>query len=193
MTHHFAQHFRKVYALDVSPGMLEQAQGYWGHLPSIEWILGNGEDLHQLGAGSIDFVFSFMMLQHVPKASTILQYLRETGRVLTEGGTSFLQFRVLPDGMSLRAVKHGLATYGPRLLINPLRKAWDLLNGHNRTRARWASTYESWRGCALRPRVIEAAAAAAHLHVRSAGDLGTGYRYYIFQKSTGSLEGKLLS
>jgi ubiquinone/menaquinone biosynthesis C-methylase UbiE len=184
MTHHFEQRFRKVYALDVSPTMLERARGYWGKSQSIEWILGNGEDLHQLGDSSVELVFSFMTLQHVPEASSVLQYISEASRVLTEGGTAFLQFRVRPGGMSLSAVKHYLATQAPPLLIKPIRKVWDVLNGHNRTRARWASDYESWRGCALTPGAIEAAAMAARLHVRSAGDLGKSYRYYIFQKNT---------
>jgi hypothetical protein len=162
--------------------MLERARSYWGQRPGIEWILGNGEELHQLDVASVDLVFSFMTLQHVPRASTILQYVREASRVLTKGGTAFMQFRVRPEGMSIQAIKQGLTTQGPPLLIKSIRKIWDLLNGHNRLRARWASDYQSWCGCALRPRVIEAAAAAAGLRVRSAGDMGTQYRYYIFQK-----------
>src|SRR5438552_14889889 len=67
MTHQFAARFHKVYALDVSSTMLDRARDYWGHSPTIEWILGNGEDLRQVSTASVDLVFSFMTLQHVPK------------------------------------------------------------------------------------------------------------------------------
>jgi ubiquinone/menaquinone biosynthesis C-methylase UbiE len=182
MTHHFAQYFRKVYALDVSPTMLERARCYWGHVPTIEWVLGNGEDLHQLGTAGIDFAFSFMTLQHVPGPTTVLRYIRETSRVFTQGGVACLQFRVLPEGMSLPGVTYYLATRWSPLLIGGLRRAWDLIHRHNRTRAHFASKYESWRGCVLRPSAIEATAAAANLQVKNAVYIGRQYRYYVLQK-----------
>src|SRR5205823_12437112 len=129
-----------------------------------------GEDLRQVSTASVDLVFSFMTLQHVPKSTIIFNYIREASRVLTEGGIAFLQFRVLPTGISFLTAKYYIATRWPPLLSNSLRRLWGLLCGHNRTRDHFAAKYESWRGCALKPSAIEAAAAAEHLHVEKAGD-----------------------
>ncbi len=38
MTHHFAETFGEVYALDVSSEMLSKAENYWRHLPNVDWV-----------------------------------------------------------------------------------------------------------------------------------------------------------
>lgn len=92
MTHHFAETFGKVYALDVSSEMLSKAENYWKHFPNIEWILGNGHDSHSMDDESVDCVLSFWVLQHIPDRSAVINYIRESQRVMKKGGTAFLQF-----------------------------------------------------------------------------------------------------
>lgn len=43
-------------------------------------------------SGSVDFVYSFIVLQHLPDHDTFVAYLRETRRVLRPGGTAQLYY-----------------------------------------------------------------------------------------------------
>jgi SAM-dependent methyltransferase len=188
MTHRFAERFAFVYALDVSPAMLEEAGRHWGHLENVEWVLGSGEDLGRMADAQVDWIFSFWVLQHIPRAEVALNYVRETGRVLKVGGRAFLQFRIIPPGWNLPAVKYQVLSRWPVAVQNALRVAWDRMNGFEGRRAEFARKYESWRGCALRPAAIEKVAAKAALTVLRTGSLGvqspgTHSGYYLFEKT----------
>lgn len=185
MTHYFAELFSKVYALDVSPEMLSQAKSYWRHLQNVEWIHGNGEDLHQIASGTIDFVFSFLVLQHIPDPRIVINYIRESERVMKKGGIALLQFRTLPRKVSLAGLKYYVSTRWPSSMANFIRNLWDLMNGHRRTAAKFARQYESWRGCVLRPALIENVASEIHLQVQHRASLSKQYTYYIFRKAGG--------
>lgn len=97
MTHHFAKRFRKVYALDISAVMIEQAQRYWQALDNVTFITSNGADLQPVAHHAVDFVFSFYVLNHVVQPQIILNYIRETARVLKPKGLAFLHFRIPRD------------------------------------------------------------------------------------------------
>ena len=73
--------------------MLEQARGHLADLPNVELLLGSGSDLQPLEDASVDVVFSYVTLQHVPTREAQLSYLRESGRVLRPGGRAALQVR----------------------------------------------------------------------------------------------------
>jgi ubiquinone/menaquinone biosynthesis C-methylase UbiE len=115
MTHRFAERFGRVYSVDVSPEMLIRAREQWARLTNVNFILGHGNDFPGVAERSVDFVFSFIVLQHVPDPQIVKDYLRETARVLKSGGLAYLQFRTdvqtFPQGLSLafrafRAVTH---------------------------------------------------------------------------------------
>ena len=93
MTQRFAERFGRVHAVDVSPEMLGRARSQWSHLQNVEFILGHGNDFPGVADRSMDFVFSFIVLQHVPDPQIVKDYLRETARVLKPGGLAYLQFR----------------------------------------------------------------------------------------------------
>jgi len=188
MTHQFSSLFGKVYAVDVSRVMLDRARNYWEHLDNVEWVLGNGENLQPIADESIDFVFSFWVLQHIPDANVVLNYIRETKRVLNNDGIALLQFRVLPSDSVLIRLKYYIFTHWPSFLTKFLMKIWDALNGHAGLRAQFAREYSAWRGCALRDKDIQAAATENHLRILASDSLGTQgsgtqSRYYIFQKT----------
>jgi len=182
MTHRFAELFRKAYAVEVSSRMLEGAKGYWQHLDNIEWVLGNGEDLHQIENESVDFVFSFMVLQHIPDPNIAVNYIRESARIMKKGASAFLQFRTVPRTMSLLALKYYIATNWPSSVAKPLRRVWDMTFRQKATRARFAREYESWRGCVIKPSLIDAIASEVHLQIKKVGRLGEQYTYYVFLK-----------
>jgi SAM-dependent methyltransferase len=93
MTHRFAELYGHVIALDVSDEMLRLGRGNLAGVTNVEWVLGSGTDLAGLADGSVDEVFSYITLQHVPSRAAVLGYLKEAGRVLRPGGRGALQVR----------------------------------------------------------------------------------------------------
>lgn len=104
MTRRFAELYGQVVALDVSDEMLRQGQANLADLDNVAWVLGSGGDLNAIGDGSVDDVFSYITLQHVPDRAAVLRYLQDTGRVLRPGGQAALQVRrpgLLPWALDL--------------------------------------------------------------------------------------------
>jgi SAM-dependent methyltransferase len=93
MTRRLSELFGQVIALDVSAEMLKRAQQALVDRDNIGYLLGNGHDLVEIADQSVDVVFSYITLQHVPTASYVLSYIRETARVLRPGGRAALQLR----------------------------------------------------------------------------------------------------
>jgi SAM-dependent methyltransferase len=97
MTRSFARRFRRVTAIDVSSEMLERAKTLHGGIDNIRWILGNGVDLTGIPNDSMDFAFSYLVLQHFPTADLVSAYIGEMLRVLKAGGICLFQFNGTPD------------------------------------------------------------------------------------------------
>jgi SAM-dependent methyltransferase len=93
MTRRFAELYGQVVALDVSDEMLRQGQASLADHDNVAWVLGSGGDLNAIGDGSVDDVFSYITLQHIPDRAAVLRYLQDTGRVLRPGGQGALQVR----------------------------------------------------------------------------------------------------
>lgn len=96
MTRSFARKFSRVYAFDISEEMLTQAESLLSDAPNIDWILGNGVDLSGLADETVDFAFSYIVLQHMPEPSFAVRYIREMIRVLKTGGIFLFQFNSIP-------------------------------------------------------------------------------------------------
>lgn len=92
MTRSFSRRFRVVYALDISPEMLKQGRALHPDFPNIVWMQGDGQGLGMFADASLDFVFSFIVLQHMPTPQLGLNYVREMLRVLRPGGAFCFQF-----------------------------------------------------------------------------------------------------
>jgi ubiquinone/menaquinone biosynthesis C-methylase UbiE len=97
MTRSFAQRFSHVYAFDISAEMLGHAKTLFPEAANVEWILGNGIDLSGLGDETVDFAFSYIVLQHMPEPVFALRYIREMLRVLRPGGMYLFQFNSVPQ------------------------------------------------------------------------------------------------
>jgi SAM-dependent methyltransferase len=93
MTRRFAELYGQVVALDVSDEMLRQGQANLADLDNVAWVLGSGADLHAIGDSSVDDVFSYITLQHLPDRAAVLRYVQDTGRILRPGGQGALQVR----------------------------------------------------------------------------------------------------
>jgi SAM-dependent methyltransferase len=92
MTASFAKRFEHVYALDLSLEMLSRARQMHTAQKNILWLLSNGADLSCVASDSMDFVFSYLVLQHLPEKALALRYIREMLRVLRPGGVFLFQF-----------------------------------------------------------------------------------------------------
>ncbi len=92
MTRVFAREFAQVDALDISVEMQRQAKEYLREFQNIRWILADGATLNGVEDASADFVFSYLVLQHLPAHSLATALLREILRVLKPGGLFLLQY-----------------------------------------------------------------------------------------------------
>jgi ubiquinone/menaquinone biosynthesis C-methylase UbiE len=96
MTRTFSRRFSKVYAYDISAEMLQHARALYPEASNINWILGNGTDLSSVPDQTVDFAFSYILLQHLPEPEFAIRYIREMVRVLRPGGIFLFQFNSLP-------------------------------------------------------------------------------------------------
>ncbi len=160
MTHYFSRQFKQVVALDISGVMIDRAKTYWRHLDNVVFAESSGEALEPIGDAEIDFVFSFYVLNHVTSPLTVIQYVREAGRVLRAGGIAFLHLRVCNlDAWSLVMLKSRL-----RRLGHPRDKQlwWNL--GITRNDVMYKtnignhfSEFAAWHGCEVPwPMLIDA-------------------------------------
>jgi ubiquinone/menaquinone biosynthesis C-methylase UbiE len=97
MTRTFAEHFSRVYAFDISSEMLGHAKALFPEAGNVDWILGNGTDLAGMGDQSVDFAFSYIVLQHMPEPAFAYRYIREMLRVLKPGGPFLFQYNSVPQ------------------------------------------------------------------------------------------------
>lgn len=92
MTRSFALRFGSVIAVDISSEMQARARDYLHSLPNIQWVLSDGESLAGVPSASVDFVFSYLVLQHMPTRELVCGSIREMMRILRPGGVFLFQF-----------------------------------------------------------------------------------------------------
>lgn len=79
------------HGVDISEVMIAKSRDYCAQRPNVTTLRTDGT-LKGFGDGSIDFVFSFIVFQHVPFRDAIETYIREAARILVPGG--LLRFQV---------------------------------------------------------------------------------------------------
>jgi ubiquinone/menaquinone biosynthesis C-methylase UbiE len=92
MTRSFAQRFQSVSAVDVSAEMQLRAREYLRSFSNIRWVLSDGETLSGIRSATVDFVFSYLVLQHMPTKEVVFSSIREMMRILGPGGVFLFQF-----------------------------------------------------------------------------------------------------
>ncbi len=100
MTRRLAELAQRVTAVDISREMLHRAARNLAAISDVEYVQVSGDGTLPLPDNSIDVVFSYIALQHVPSANAQLRYLRESLRVLRPGGSLAAQVRA--DGVTAR-------------------------------------------------------------------------------------------
>ena len=92
MSRSFAAEFDRVLAFDVSAEMLNRAQALNPDFENITWVEGNGYDMKNIADGSVQFVFSYLVMQHLPNEVLVRSYISEILRILTVDGLCLFQF-----------------------------------------------------------------------------------------------------
>lgn len=93
MTKFFAERFRQVDALDISPTMIRKAREALDGAPNITFHVGSGVDLKEFPDATFDYVVSYIVFQHIPRERVIYNYVEEALRVLKPEGCFRFQAR----------------------------------------------------------------------------------------------------
>lgn len=90
LTRALAERFERVIGVDISAAMLAQARAATAGVTNIQYLRTDGETLAGIADGSVDLLYSCIVLQHAPRA-TQRRIVREFCRVLRPGGTLIFQ------------------------------------------------------------------------------------------------------
>ena len=88
-----SQRVAQATGVDIAPGMISRGRELLIDLPNAHLHATDGS-LEVLEDKSQDFVFSFVVFQHIPSKQAITRYIQETARVLKPGGV----FKFQVDG-----------------------------------------------------------------------------------------------
>jgi ubiquinone/menaquinone biosynthesis C-methylase UbiE len=86
-----AERFRECVGLDISEGMVKLARELNVDRQNCRFVVNAAPDLKQFDSGSFDFVYSSLVLQHMPSSEMVEAYVGEFLRVLCPGGLAVLQ------------------------------------------------------------------------------------------------------
>ena len=120
LTHALADHFDQVIGLDIAPSMIDVARRLHAGVRNVEFRVNASNRLESLESGSIDLVYTLLVLQHMAPRY-IREYLAEFVRVLSPGGVLVFQ---LPSANPLPVVVEGggLKRFLPIPVISMIRK-----------------------------------------------------------------------
>jgi len=154
MTANFASHYKRVLALDVSTEMLSRGANIHSTLENISWLPVAGDNLATVESNSVDFVFSYLVLQHMPTEAIAINYVLEMIRVLRSGGAFLFQFNgSRARNMNLRGrISWGLVDALWSVHLRALSRAAASAFGFDP-----ATSGKSWRGAAIDLERVESA------------------------------------
>ena len=112
-----SKRFTRVIGVDLAQVLLKSASKYCAGLANVEYRLNNGTDLRAFDSGSLDYVFSMGVFQHITDFDVIASYIKEALRVLKKDGLFFFCF----IGIHVKEV--GSGTTGAQITAEKLDKA----------------------------------------------------------------------
>lgn len=151
-----ADDFDEVVGVDVSEEMVRQARELVDK-PGVRFVVGDGARLPGVPDGTVDFVISFTVFQHMPDPDLIKGYLSEAARVLRSGGVLAFQWNNLPGHRWWRIRRAWLATLHRLHLYSE----------------RYERSAPEFMGSRVPFRTIERTLASDGLEVCGTADLGT--------------------
>jgi SAM-dependent methyltransferase len=90
LTQALCSYFEKCYGVDISSSMIAEANRHNQFGDACEYVLNGNADLHCFADSSFDFVYSHLVLQHIPPEAGIC-YVRDFVRALKPGGLLIFQ------------------------------------------------------------------------------------------------------
>ena len=103
------ERFRECVGLDISEGMVKLARELNEDRPSCRFVVNDAPDLERFDSASFDFVYSSLVLQHMPSAEMVEAYVGEFLRVLRPGGLAVFQaLSHIPLALRLQPRRHVL-------------------------------------------------------------------------------------
>lgn len=91
LTRELSKKFGKCYGVDISETMIELAKYHNKEYSNCEFIVNDKEDLKVFKDNFFDFIYTNIVLQHIPDAMLIKSYLEEFLRILNPGGILIFQ------------------------------------------------------------------------------------------------------
>jgi ubiquinone/menaquinone biosynthesis C-methylase UbiE len=154
MTANFASRYKRILALDVSTEMLSRGAKVHPTLENISWLPVAGDSLSGVESDSVDFVFSYLVLQHMPTEAIAINYILEMLRVLRVGGAFLFQFNgSRACNMNLRGrIAWGLVDTLWLMHLTTLSRAAATAFGFDP-----ATSGKSWRGVAIEMERVKSA------------------------------------
>ena len=110
----FSGRFREYVGIDLAEGMVARARELHADLRNCTFVASSAPDLAIFRDGSFDFVYSSLVLQHLPDREAVEVYLAEFLRVVRTDGIVVFQ---LPAALGLRQ------------RLQPRRRIYRLLRG----------------------------------------------------------------
>jgi SAM-dependent methyltransferase len=89
-------HFGEIHGVDISDEMVRLAYEQLHDIPYAHVHVTPDSSLGMFADNFFDFVYSYIVFQHIPDRNVVLNYLREAGRVLKPGGILRCQLRGTP-------------------------------------------------------------------------------------------------
>jgi SAM-dependent methyltransferase len=102
VSRHLAPHVREVVLVDISEEMLAFARERLAGIPNARFVRSAATSVPNVADGSIDFLFSVLVLQHLEREDAFLA-LQEVRRMLRSDGRAYLTFPNLLSDMYLES------------------------------------------------------------------------------------------
>jgi SAM-dependent methyltransferase len=157
LTETLAQRFDHAHGIDISASMIEQARAHNRFGARVEYHVNPTDALPMLGTGTVDFLYSRIALQHIPRPAAE-RYIAEFGRVLAPDGVAVFQLLTRAKSPFVR-IRHRLRDAAP--------DAYRSLRDFVSKRARWEMN-------TVPERRVRQILAGVGMEIRTAIDDGAG-------------------
>lgn len=121
ITEFLSLNFKKVFAVDISDEMVRIGRDRLKNLPNIKFVSNDGKKHPSIENSTVDFVFSYIVFQHMSNKKIVIENLEEIKRILVPNGIAKIQLRGLPTS-KLNWF------YGPSFNVSEIRKILNSLN-----------------------------------------------------------------